>query len=328
MDIQNNKTKDIRFAAITAVAGNAVLATLNIVAGMVSGSSALVANGVDSLSDVSIGIMTLALVRVISKPADVNHPWGHKRAETVATAFLAFLLFFMGAQLIFSSVSSLISGEQQEVPSGLAIVVAGVSIAGKLLLAYSQYILGKRANSSIIKANAKNMTSDVLMSVGVLVGLVISTITGLAHVDLILAVLIGAWIIKTAIGIFLEVNLELMDGNNDMEPYRIIVEAVNKVEGASNVHRARIRRIAGFWDIVFDVDVDPNNTVLEAHNIAVQVEDEIKRNLENVLDIIVHIEPCGSDDTNEGFGLSERAIEEAIQEENVREENSQEESIL
>lgn len=307
MVIENKKAKDIRFAAITAVVGNAFLAILNVVAGIVSDSNALIANGIDSFSDVSIGVLTLAVVRIISKPADTNHPWGHKRAETVATAFLAFLLFFMGAQLIFNTATDLISGEQQTVPSGFAIIIAGISIAGKLLLAYSQYILGKRADSAIIKANAKNMASDVLVSVGVLIGLTISTITGLAYLDSIIALLIGAWIVKTAIGIFLEVNLELMDGNNDTEPYRIIVEAVNSVDGASNVHRARIRRIAGFWDIVFDIDVDPSITVLEAHNIALNVENEIKRRLENVFDIIIHIEPLG-DDADETYGLSEKMI--------------------
>jgi len=303
------KTKDIRFAAITAMAGNAALAVINIVAGMLSNSNALIANGIDSFSDVSIGILTIIIVRIVSKPADVNHPWGHKRAETIATAFLAFLLFFMGAQLIFNSITDLVFNEQQVVPSFFAIVIAGISIAGKLLLAYSQYVLGKRSNSAMIKANAKNMASDVLVSVGVLVGLVISTITGLAYVDSIIAILIGAWIIKTAVGIFLEVNLELMDGNNDTEPYRIIVEAVNQTEGASNVHRARIRRIAGFWDIVFDIDVDPNCTVLKAHNIALQIEGEIKQHLENVFDIVIHIEPTG-DDADETFGLSENILGE------------------
>jgi len=308
MDIQSNKIKSIRFAAITAVVGNGILAVLNVVAGILSNSNALIANGVDSFSDVSIGIMTFVVVRIISKPADQNHPWGHKRAETVATAFLAFLLFFMGAQLIINAASALISGEQELMSSGLAMGIAGVSIAGKLLLAYSQYRLGKRADSAMIKANAKNMTSDVLVSVGVLVGLVISTVTGAAHADSIIAILIGVWIIKTAVGIFMEVNLELMDGNNDIAPYRIIVEAVNAVDGASNVHRARIRRIAGLWDIVFDIDVDPNCTVLEAHNIALAVEDEIKQRLENVFDIMIHVEPQG-DDADETFGLSENIID-------------------
>lgn len=305
MEAQNNdKTKSLRIAAITALTGNAVLAFLKIIAGIFSKSSALIADGVDSSADVFISIFTLVVVRIISKPADTEHPWGHRRAETIATAFLSFILFFMGAQLIVNSMSRLISGGEQAVPSLIAVIVTLISIIGKILLAWSQYILGKRANSAMIKANSKNMASDVLVSIGVLAGLIISGITGSAYADTVIAMLIGVWIIKTAIGIFLEVNRELMDGNSDIEPYRVIFDAANSVEGAFNPHRARIRSIAGFWDITFDIYVDPKCTITEAHSIASQVESQIKLYLENVFDIVIHVEPFG-DNSIETFGLSE-----------------------
>jgi len=304
---KNDKTVDIRIAAIAALAGNSILALLKITAGIFSGSGALIADGIDSSTDVFISIVALIVVRIISKPADAKHPWGHKRAETIATALLSFILFFCGAQLIINSISNVIFGEQRDAPSFIAIIVTLISIAGKILLAWSQYILGKRANSTMIKANAKNMASDVLISVGVLAGLVISNSMGSAYADTIIAMLIGVWIIKTAIGIFLEVNLELMDGNSDIEPYHAIVDAVNFVEGASNPHRARIRSIAGFWDITFDIDVASEYTILEAHSIASRVEREIKLRLENVFDIVIHIEPS-SDNTIEIFGLSEEEM--------------------
>jgi cation diffusion facilitator family transporter len=138
----------------------------------------------------------------------------------------------------------------------------------------------------------------------VLAGLALSAFTGSGHADRIIAILIGAWIIKTAIGIFLESNLELMDGNNDIEPYRVIVDAVDSIEGASNPHHARMRRIGGFWDIDLDIDIDPECTVREAHKIASCVENEIKQRLENVLHVTIHVEPCG-DNSIEDFGLSE-----------------------
>ena len=308
MPVQNSdKTKYIRNAALIAIVGNAILAVLKITAGIFSKSGALVGDGIDSSTDVLISIITLFVVKIISKPADKNHPWGHGRAETVTTVLLAFIIFFAGAQLIFSSVSSLISGGQQIASSAAAIIAALISITGKVLLAWCQHILGKRADSAMIKANAQNMASDVLISSGVLAGLIISALTGSAYADTIIAILIGAWIIKTAIGIFLESNLELMDGNNDKKPYLIIIEAVNAVEGASNPHKARMRRIAGFWDIDLDIDVDPQISVIEAHEIAIKVEQEIKLRLENVFDVMIHIEPCG-DDTDEAYGLSEEEM--------------------
>jgi cation diffusion facilitator family transporter len=298
------KNSIIRTAAIIALAGNAFLAVLKISTGIIFNSGALLNDGIDSSADVFISAITLAVVKVISKPADIEHPWGHGRAETVTTAFLSFILFFTGGQLVLNAVSKLMADEQAAVPSSIAIVVSIVSIAGKSLLAWCQYTLGKRAGSAMIKANAKNMASDILLSSGVLLGLVISLITGSFYADTVIAGLIGLWIIKTAVGIFLEANLELMDGNTDAEPYHVIIDAVNAVDGASNPHRARMRRIAGFWDIDFDIDVATDCTVLDAHEIATKVEQEIKNRLENVYDIMIHIEPQG-DDKHETFGLSE-----------------------
>lgn len=302
-----NKIKCIRSAAVIALGGNAVLAVLKIIAGIFSGSGALIGDGIDSSTDVLISIITLVVVKIISKPADVKHPWGHGRAETVATVFLAFIIFFAGAQLIINSASKLITGEQTASPSIATIIITIISIAGKILLAWSQHRLGKRAESAMIKANAKNMAGDVVISLGVLAGLIISALTGSAYADAIIAILIGVWIVKTAVSIFLEANLELMDGNDGIEPYRVIVDAVNAVEGAANPHRAKMRSISGFWDIDFDIDVDPKCTVSEAHKIASKVEMEIKRRLENVFDIMIHVEPQG-DTSVEMFGLSKNEM--------------------
>jgi cation diffusion facilitator family transporter len=308
MTVNNdNKTKYLRIAAVTALTGNAILAVLKISTGLISNSGALVGDGIDSSADVLISIITLAIFKIIDKPADTKHPWGHRRAETIATVSLSFVIFFAGAQLIISSVFNLIYDNQHSVPSFSAFIVTLVSIAGKILLAWNQHLLGKRTGSAMLKANAKNMASDVLISIGVLAGLALSAITGSGRADTVIAILIGAWIIKTAIGIFLESNLELMDGNNDIEPYRAIVDAVDSVDGACNPHHARMRRIGGFWDIDLDIDMDPECTVIEAHKIASRVENEIKLRLENVLHITIHVEPLG-DNTTEGFGLSEEEM--------------------
>jgi cation diffusion facilitator family transporter len=294
----------IRTAAIIAITGNALLAGLKIVMGILSKSNALLGDGIDSSTDVVIGVMALAVVKIISKPADETHPFGHKRAETVTTAFLSFVIFFAGAQLVIASASNLINDTHMVAPSPMAVCAALVSIAGKMLLAFSQYALGKRANSSMITANAKNMASDVVISAGVLVGFILTFLTGWGHTDSVVAILVGLWIIKTAFSIVLDVNLELMDGNTDSKPYTAIVEAVDAVEGVSNPHRARVRRISGFWDIEFDLDTAPERTVLEAHRLASRVEHEIKARVENVFDIMIHIEPRG-DTSSEAFGLSE-----------------------
>ena len=297
----------IKTASLSALFGNLILAAVTIGVGIFAGSLALIGAGIDTSVDVLIAIMTLFVSRVISRPADETHPWGHGRAETVATALLSFMLFFAGAQLILSSGRDIIFGAEREVPSFPALVAALVSITGKILLAWSQYLFGKKAGSAMLKANAKNMAADVLLSLGVLSGLVLSIHFYVAVIDSWAALLVGLWVIKSALGIFLEANTELMDGGSNREYYQQVFDAVHSVEEAGKPHRVRMRRIAGLWDIDIDIEVPPCLTITEAHWIAYKVEKAIKANVENVYDIMVHVEPAGNQE-QEGYGLSEENL--------------------
>jgi len=126
-------------------------------------------------------------------------------------------------------------------------------------------------------------------------------------------VLVGLWVARSAFGIFREANLELMDGNADTSLYSLVFDAVRTVPGAGNPHRARMRRIAGSWDIDLDIEVDGDMTVRASHDLAGTVEREIRRRVENVYDIVVHVEPAGASgsDAHEGgerYGLNESSL--------------------
>ncbi|MDR2245864.1 MAG: cation diffusion facilitator family transporter [Treponema sp.] len=305
-----NKAGIIKAASITALAGNTLLAAVKLRAGFGAGSRAVVGDGIDSSVDVLIAVMSLAVAQVISRPADREHPWGHGRAETVATVLLSCILFFAGAQLMLDSGRDLLRGVPRGVPEAPALFATVLSIAGKILLAASQYFFGKKADSAMLKANARNMAADVVVSAAVLLGLGLSMLTGIGAVDSGTAILVGLWVISSAVGIFAEVNLELMDGSSGAESYRAVFDAVHSVAGAGNPHRTRMRRIAGLWDIDIDIEVDPKLTVWDAHIIACQVERAIKDRVEGVYDIMVHVEPLGDSQgqQNEGYGLSEARI--------------------
>jgi cation diffusion facilitator family transporter len=179
----NKKARMIKIASLTAMFGNTLLAAAKIWVGIYSGSHAVIGDGIDSSMDVVIAIMSLVVARIISRPADETHPWGHGRAETVATALLSCMLFFAGAQLMLNSGREIIMGIPREVPSMPALIVTIVSIAGKLLLAWSLYMFGNKASSPMLKANAKNMSADVLLSAGVLVGLGFSMFFNIGIID-------------------------------------------------------------------------------------------------------------------------------------------------
>ncbi|MDR2633060.1 MAG: cation diffusion facilitator family transporter [Treponema sp.] len=303
----------IKTASLIALLGNSILAVVKIGFGLHTGSLALLGDGMDSSVDVLIALLSFIVAGVIARPADAGHPWGHGRAETVATALLSFSLFFAGAQLILNSGSTLVStiqGTSAQVPEAAAIGVSLFSIIGKSFLAWILHWFGTKAQSAMLKANGKNMSADVVLSLGVLLGLVLSRILGMWFIDSVSAILVGFWIIKSAIVIFIETNGELMDGGSGKESYQAVFEAVHSVKGAGNPHRTRMRRIAGYWDIDIDIEVDPRLTVREAHKIASTVERAIKERVEHVYDIMVHVEPIGDSqkDTLEGYGLCEQEL--------------------
>jgi cation diffusion facilitator family transporter len=302
-----DRSSIIKIASISALVGNLILAALKIGAGLYAGSLAVLGDGIDSSMDVLIAVMTLIVSRVITKPADMNHPWGHGRAETVATALLTMVLFFAGGQLILNSAGLLIAGTRGEVPGVAALIATLISIVGKIFLSWTQYLFGKKADSALLKANAKNMAADVLTSVGVLIGLGFSMFLNIGAIDLIAAMLVGIWVIKNAVSIFLETNVELMDGTQSDESYRLLFEAVRSVPGAGRPHRTRMRRIAGFWDIDLDIEVDSALTITQAHEIASKVEDAVKARIDHIFDIMVHVEPAGNKQV-EGFGLTEKSF--------------------
>ena len=303
----DNRIRIIKTASIIALCGNTALAAIKIGTGIFAGSLAVIGDGIDSSMDVFIAIMTLIVAHIISRPADEDHPWGHGRAETVATTLLSCVLFFAGAQLIINSGREIIFGTHRDAPTLTAVIGTVISIAGKLLLAWSQHVMGKKVNSPMLMANAKNMSADVLLSAGVLLGLGLSIFFDVGVIDSWAAALVGLWVIKSALGIFREANTELMDGGSDKIYYQAVFDAVNSVEETGHPHRVRMRRIAGLWDIDIDIEVPPNKTVIEAHWIAYKVENAIKKRIENVYDIVVHIEPEGNLE-NEGYGLSEDSL--------------------
>lgn len=299
------KTHYIRVAGTIALIGNAALAFIKILLAYFSKSLAVMGDGIDSSTDVLIAIVTLVISAIISRPSDKEHPWGHGRAETTTTLVLSFIIFFAGAQLTIQSVTRLMNPQDAQAIGRGAVIAAIISIAGKTVLALLQFHYGKIADSEMVKANALNMKNDIIMSLGILVGLFLSEQFKLPILDPIIALLVGLWVIKNAAKLFLQVNFELMDGNADNSLYQKLFSAVSSVQGVHNPHKARIRKMASLFDIDLDIEVDPAMTVYDAHEKAEQVEEAIREVIPEAYDILIHIEPLGSDShqREEKYGL-------------------------
>ena len=304
---QEARTRLVRTASFIALGGNLLLCILKLAAGFITGSLAVLGDGLDTATDVGIAVMAVLVSFIINKPSDSRYPWGRQRAETIASMALAFIIIFAGFQLLTASINKLIQvyrGSALLMPQRIAMIVTGVSIVGKLLLALNQYLMGKKAQSLMILANARNMVNDIVISASVFIGFVISLIFHAPYFDPIIALLVSCLIMKSGITLFIELNVELMDGNTNQQVYEQLFAAVATVPQVKNPHRARIRKMANLWDIDLDIEVDGSMPVSDAHLIAEKTSAVIRNTLGNVYDVVIHIEPYDSDRVGECYGVS------------------------
>jgi len=302
------REKKIIFASHISIAGNAVLAVLKISVGLFAGSLALVADGIDSASDIITSLITLYAAYIVARPPDIKYPYGYHKADTLATKFLSFIIFFAGAQLAVSSFGQLIDPVTRSIPDKISLYIVVVSIFGKLLLSWYLHKTGKLVDSAMLIANARNMKNDVVISVSVLLGLIFTFVFELPLIDTLKALAVSFYIMFIAFRIFMETNRELMDGVDSPEIYRQILTAVKSIKGATNPHRIRVRKMANQYMIVLDIEMEGDITLNEAHDIGEKVENEIKRVVPKVYDVILHIEPIGNLEPHEVFGVSEAQL--------------------
>lgn len=297
----------IRTSWISAI-GNFILSVLKISIGVFAGSLAVLGDGIDSATDVVISIVMIFTAGIVNKSPTAKYVYGYKKAEGIATKILSLIILYAGLQMLFSSGKALFSDEVRELPQLIAIYVTVFSIFGKLLLAWYQYKAGKKVDSQLLIANAVNMRNDVLISLSVLLGLIFTHVFNLPILDVITGLIISFFIIKSAIDIFKDSNVELMDGVQNEAVYDEIFKAVECVKGASNPHRVRSRQIGNMYMIALDIEVDGDISLYQAHQIANDVEDSIRHSINNVYDIVVHVEPNGKDHHIEEFGVDQKMI--------------------
>lgn len=303
-----NRPCVIRRASAIGIAGNALLSAAKIIVGFLSGSYAVISDGLDSASDVLTFAITYYASIIINKPPDYKYPYGYQRAEAVATKVLSFVIFFVGAQLFYSSLMRIIEDHPHQLPSMLALYVTLFSVAAKFGLYLYSTSTGKRIRSQMLIANGKNMRNDMLISLSVLLGLFFTYQFKLPVVDLITALAVSVWIMRDAFSIFMQSSVELMDGVEDSTVYYKIFEAVEQTQGAYHPHRVRLRKHAEQYVIALDIEVDPDIKISQAHNIAKEVEENIKQQVGKTFDVMVHTEPLGNEE-KEQFGLSREKME-------------------
>jgi len=296
--------KKLRQVAIIAVATNLLLAVLKVTVGLIFKSMAVLADGIDTSTDI-LTSSTMLLATIISRrPPDKEHPYGHQKAENIGAKIISFVVFYAGVSLLIESLHRLITGRYQVLEGFLPLLVAVLSVAGKTFLFTIEYSTGKKYKSNSMIAEAKNMRNDILLSGLVFLGVGLNKI-GLAWMDPLIGVVMSGIIIKVAWEVFEENAHELMDGLKEEEMW--IYENIFKVCkecGALNPHKVRVRKVGGKFDIDMDIEVTGTMSVKEAHDITKCIKRKLSDTKE-IYDVVIHVEPEENDET-EPFGLSEK----------------------
>lgn len=301
--MKTDRTSLARRGSIVGIIGNGILALLKILTGFLTGSVAILADGIDSSTDILTSFITLASTVVSSKPPDAQHPYGHERADAVASKVVSMIIFFAGAQLALSSLEKLFGASSSLDNLPLVVAVALVSSVGKYILYRYKLDVARKIESSVFLADAMNMRMDIIISLSVLGGAIIISFTGIRAIDTLIGLAVSVLVLKTAIGLFWETNYELMDGlkaGDDI--YNVIFQAVSKVPGVQNPHKVRVRKMGYKYLVDLDIEVDPTFTVRKAHLLAKEVEKAIMNDHDRVYDVHVHIEPSGNVE-EENYGL-------------------------
>ncbi|MDX1302238.1 cation diffusion facilitator family transporter [Photobacterium sp.] len=270
---------------------NVALALLKITVGKLTGSQALIADGVHSFSDLVTDTAILIGSRYWTAPADKEHPYGHGRFETLTNIFIGILLAVVGIGIGWNSIDS-IGQESNTTPGMLAFWAAVASILVKEVLYRWTVIQSKKINSRALYANAWHHRSDALSSLPVAVAVIANYfVPDLYYLDQIAALLVTAMILKAAFEILWPAIVEITEAEADSEIEAKIQRYALQDSDIREVHAIRSRRTGSIILLDFHLLVDPVMSVDKAHTITENFKSHILKQIDEVVDVIIHVEP-------------------------------------
>jgi len=284
-------TEGVRRATWIGLTVNILLSALKMAGGVLGSSQAIVADGVHSISDSSTDIAILIGVRFWSRPPDESHPYGHRRIETLVTAFIGLALLAVAVGLIYNAIVTF-QRPHPERPHWIALVAALISIASKETLYRWTVTVGKRIKSSAVLANAWHHRSDAFSSIPTAIAVAIVLLhPSLGFLDHLAAVVVSFFILRVAWNVMLPALKELVDSGASRKDCERIRSIALTTEGVQRVHAIRTRYVGPGLLVDLHVLVDPTITVGQGHDIGGQVKQRLLSEGPDVVDVIAHLEP-------------------------------------
>ncbi|MDU1078336.1 cation diffusion facilitator family transporter [Clostridium sp.] len=270
------------------IIGNFILAFIKILIGFIARSTAMLADGMHSLSDVITTIGVIIGLKLSHKEADKSHPYGHERIESITSLFLSTVLFLVAISIGYSGIIKIIN-HSYVTPGFSAIIAAIISIIVKELMYWYTIKYANQINSPSLKADAWHHRSDALSSAGALIGIAGARM-GYTFLDPLVAIIIALVIIKVAFDISKQSIAQLIDEAASEEDIQVIIDRINSIDGIYEIKNLKTRKHSNRLYVDVDISVDATLTVEEGHKIALYVHNLIEED-SRIKHCMVHVNP-------------------------------------
>ena len=271
------------------ISGNIFLAVLKIIIGTLVGSSALIADGFHSVSDVASTLAVLIAIYVSNKPPDAEHQYGHGQAESIAAKILGILLLLTGIALGYNIFKQILN-QNFGVPGIYGLWAAVASIVIKEVMFRYTHKVGKETNNQALIADAWHHRSDAISSIAAAVG-ILGANMGFPILDPIAGVIVAVLIIRVGWNIIVDAINSLMVKAPPKEDSQEISSIVKKIEGVKELKELKAHYSGVDLYVDLRIVVDADLTVREGHEISVSVRDRLLDECEQVKEVIVHMDP-------------------------------------
>lgn len=291
-----SREKEIYKVTLLGSAVNVVLMIFKFVAGIFGHSAAMMADAVHSLSDFATDLVVLAFVRISHKPKDKDHDYGHGKYETLASTLIGVALFAVAAGILIEGAKKIAfwaQGGTLTQPGMLALWAALISILLKEVIFQYTNRKAKQLHSQAMEANAWHHRSDALSSIGTAIGIGGAIIGGerWAVLDPIASIVVGAFIVKVAVGLLRKGLGELMEQSLPDEVENEIMSIVKSVPDVIEPHELCTRRIGNHYAIEMHILMDGDLPLKEAHDKATEIEKRLKERYGEETHVAIHVEP-------------------------------------
>lgn len=291
IDIYYNKARKV---VIWALIGNLFLVFIKILIGFIGQSSALVADGMHSLSDFGTDIILLIGLKCAAIPADDNHPYGHSKIEDIASLCMGVVLLTVGLSIGYYAGIKLCM-QKIIIPSSLTLSCAFISILIKECMYQYSMRMSKKLHSDALAINAWHQRTDALSSVAVLIGVSLSFIhPSMQLLDPLIALFIALLISHIGLKALWNTFSKLIDTSPPVEYKKKIAHSITSIDGVMGFHELKTRYFGNQILVDVHIQVDGSISVRQGHSIAGKVKYKVKKDINKIKDVLIHIEPASS----------------------------------